>query len=1040
MICRISLGNASSLGRYTLLLFILLGHSMVVAQDAPKAQDAPSTENGAAQGQPTIEASFLSEIRQLTFEGRRAGEGYFGPGGKKLVFQSERDPQNPFFQIFLLDMELGDIQRVSTGVGKTTCGWIHPSGDRVLFASTHEDPQALAKQSEELKRRTEGKEKRYSWDYDPQYELYARELHTKELRRLTYSEGYDAEGSYSPDGRTIVFASNRAAFSEPLSEDAKKRFTLDPSFAVDLYAMDADGGNLRRLTDAPGYDGGPFFSPDGDSICWRRFSPDGSTAEIFTRPLHGDASMEKSLTKLGAMSWAPYFHPSGDYLIFTTNRHGFANFELYLVDAQGAKEPVRVTDTDGFDGLPSFSPDGAKLTWTSNRGPDHQSQIYLAEWNHQAAKAALGLAKTAPRDHIAAPSSPTQEAADEYAFAQTNSKVDQHDLIRHVDYLCRPELGGRLTGTPGEALATAYVAAYFDFLGLEPAGDNGQYFQEFEFTSGATLGPDNRLLWGETPYQVDKDWRPLAFSKVGETKPAAVVFAGYGITAPATEGQTEYDSYAHLDVKGKWVVVFRYLPEDITPERRQHLSPYSSLRYKAMAARDRGASGLVFVSGPQSQVKEQLVPLELDGAFSEGSLPILSVKDEVAGMWINASTSKKLAELQAALDKGEPVMGFELPGVYLTAAIDVEQVKQRGRNVLGKLTAPKASKSEAIIIGAHIDHLGSGSTASSLAKEDERGRPHLGADDNASGVACMMEIAQSLVEEKREGTFTPQRDILFAAWSGEELGLIGSNWFVKQRMHVPEKDQHAPHVPHAQENPSHSNGEESHKETLPHPDDLKREDIVACLNLDMVGRMGSKLILQGVGSSDFWRGAVEARNAPLGLPLTLQEDCYLPTDASSFYLAGVPILSAFTGSHAEYHTPRDTPDRLNFAGMEKIARLMLLTGRGLAVSPDKPVYLAQARPKEMGRARMRAYLGSIPDYAEANVKGVLLSGVTKGAPLEKSGVQAGDVIIELAGKKIENIYDYTFAIEGLKIGESVKIVVQRGEESLQLEVTPGSRE
>jgi len=199
------------------------------------------------------------------------------------------------------------------------------------------------------------------------------------------------------------------------------------------------------------------------------------------------------------------------------------------------------------------------------------------------------------------------------------------------------------------------------------------------------------------------------------------------------------------------------------------------------------------------------------------------------------------------------------------------------------------------------------------------------------------------------------------------------------------------------------------------------------------------LILQGIGSSSVWRGEIERRNAPVGLPLTLQDDSYLPTDASSFYLRGVPILSAFTGAHSEYHTPRDTPERLNYEGAVQVSRFMGLVAQGLAAAESPPDYIQQSVKQKTTSGRLRAYLGTIPDYAE-EVKGVMLSGVSKDGPADKGGVKSRDVIVELAGKKIENIYDYTHAIEALKIGETVNMAVIRNGERVLLEVTPESRE
>ncbi len=336
------------------------------------------------------EGRLLSRGRKLTFAGKRSGEGYFSADGKKLIYQSERLPENPFYQIYVLDLVTGETDLVSTGSGKTTCSWLHPVEEKALFASSHEDPAAKDKQKAELEFRESGKARKYSWDYDDWYDIFEKDLKSGNLRNLTNARGYDAEGCYSPDGKLIVFASNREAYERDLSEDEKKILERDKSYFSEIFLMNSDGSNLRRLTNVAGYDGGPFFNADGTQICWRRFSENGHQAEIYV--MNVDGSEQRKITNLGKMSWAPFFHPSGKYLIFSTNVHGFQNFELYLVDAKGAKEPARVTFTDGFDGLPCFSPDGKSLSWTSNRGAAKQSQIHLAGWNHEAAMGLLAAA------------------------------------------------------------------------------------------------------------------------------------------------------------------------------------------------------------------------------------------------------------------------------------------------------------------------------------------------------------------------------------------------------------------------------------------------------------------------------------------------------------------------------------------------------------------------------------------------------------------------------------------------------------------------
>ncbi|MFP6877026.1 MAG: M28 family peptidase [Roseibacillus sp.] len=967
------------------------------------------------------ELRLLSGTRQLTFAGKRAGEGYFNADGTKLVFQSEREKDNPFFQIYLMDLETGDTQRISPGHGKTTCSWIHPSGKKVIFASTQGDPDAKAKQAEELVLRAEGKQKRYSWDYDAYYEIYEYDLETKKYTNLTKATGYDAEGAYSPDGSKVVFGSNRLGYSEAekLSVEDRDWFKMNPSFLMDLFIMNADGSGVKRLTTAPGYDGGPFFNADGKKICWRRFNREGDKAEIFT--MNVDGSGEKQLTSLGAMSWAPYFHPSGEYLIFGTNLNGFANFELYLVDAAGRKEPVRVTWTDGFDGLPAFSPDGKRVSWTSNRTGGKGSQIFLGNWNHGAA---MKLLQGSPA-RGAAPVAPVVAEVSAEALAglkATVPEIAEDDLRRHIEYLASPELEGRMTGTPGEQMATSYVAHAFEALGLEPFVSK-DYFHPFEFTAGVDLGKDNKLALkiGDKTQQlaVDKDWRPLSFSQLGEVDAREIVFAGYGIEV--AEGQVEadgsktamYSSYYHLAVKDKWVLILRFIPENVSAERRRQFSRFSSMRYKAMIARQKGAKGVIFVSGPNTEVKSELVGLSYDASMADSGITVISVSKEI-GEKLLASAGENLKEIQATLDKGEMMMGIKVPGATLSARIDIVQQKRIGRNVVGRLRArdPAARKRPALVIGAHVDHLGT-SGGGSRATGKEASKIHFGADDNASGVAAMLEIAQYLSEHQKFAQLTLSRDVVFAAWSGEEIGLIGSSKFVQE---VAEK--------------------------LRGNVDAKLTEVFAAnLNMDMVGRLDKALVLQGIGSSSIWPKVIEQRNAPVGLPIKTQSDAYLPTDATSFYLREVPILNAFTGAHEDYHTPNDTADKINYAGTEKVTRFMALVARGLATSEATPDYVKVERPEGQGRrANLRAYLGTIPDYSQGDIVGVKLSGATKGGPADKAGIKGGDIVINLAGKAVKNIYDYTFVLEALKVGETVKITVLRKGKKLTLDVTPGSRQ
>ena len=1007
-------------------LFLVLGAASTFGQqlDSEALTEAESRE---------AESRLIQTPRQITFDGRRAGEGYFSADGTRMVFQSERDPTNPFYQIYLTDFETGDLNRVSPGFGKTTCAWIHPAGKKVLFASTQGDPEARNKQADEIALRESGKERRYAWDYDKTFDLYETVPGTEQYRQLTSAVGYDAEASYSPDGSKIVFASNRAAYVEPLTGRAKEMFEIDPAYMIDLYIMDADGTNLKRLTDVPGYDGGPFFSADGKQLCWRRFSEDGASAEIFTMKI--DGSDVKRLTSLGAMSWAPYFHPSGDYLVFTTNRHGFGNFELYLVRSDGVGDPVRATYTDGFDGLPVFLPDGKRISWTSTRTPKKQSQIFMAGWDDALARDFLGLNESENvNDRKAALAAVEASSPD---FSPT-------DVMRHVDFLTRTDLGGRLTGTPGEKRATAYVAAYLESLGYLPAGEDGTFFHSFDFPAGSRLLEGNKMTVGDHALILEEDFVPLSFSKQGELPETGVVFAGYGLQVPGGDEADDYDSYVHLNVAGQWVLMFRDLPQDITPETRQRMARYSSPRRKVTIARDLGARGVIFVAGPTSQVKNQLIRFDRDASQASVSIAAVSVTNEVAEKILSTS-GEKLADLQKSLDEGAMQMGFAIEAVKVGADFIIERRTGQGRNVIARLPAGDQPNDDRpfAIVGAHIDHLGIGGSSSSLAKEDEADQVHAGADDNASGVAAMLEIAQYFAAEKRLGRLNSQRDLMIAAWSGEELGLFGSKAYVNdfftlypEANRVVEGEQTDGEQPKGVDQ-AHSHGSSAEEVSL-------TAAVAAYLNLDMVGRLRENLVIQGIGSSPGFAGEVQRRNLPVGLPLRLDKaSSRLPTDTSAFVGREVPILSAFTGAHEDYHTPRDTADKLNYEGAAKIANLMALITRGLLTSKQAPAFKldeGDSAGKDAPRARLTAYLGTIPDYVAGDVKGLKLSGVAKEGPAAEAGVLSGDVIVQLAGKKIEDIYDYTYAIEALKIGEEVIIVVQRGEKTVTMKVTPTSRD
>ena len=504
------------------------------------------------------------------------------------------------------------------------------------------------------------------------------------------------------------------------------------------------------------------------------------------------------------------------------------------------------------------------------------------------------------------------------------------------------------------------------------------------------------------------DWRPIVFSGSGAASASEVIFAGYGLQTPKSEEWPEYDSYVHLDVAGKWVMVLRYLPNGWEKKRRDKFWSHAALRKKASVARDLGASGIIFVTGPNAKDRKELVRFFSDTAAGI-SMPAISVSDKVAHGFFGTA-GKNLQRTHDMLDKGAPAMGFPLKGVLLQSKIEVIQEKGVGRNTLGWLRAGKKPTKFFLVIGAHVDHVGKGERGS-RAKKKDKSKVHPGADDNASGIAVLLEIAQYLADLRKRGLLEMNFDILFAAWSGEEIGLVGSGHYTRDL----EKTVKA----------SDANG------SLP---------LIAYLNLDMVGRYKEKLTLHGIGSGEGWLPIIEKANVPVGLNLNPQKDSHLPTDTTSFYSKGVPILSAFTGLHADYHSPTDTADKVNYEAAADCGRLLSRVTMQL-LKRDGPIpYKSTPAPRNRSRGRLSAYLGTIPDYAESDVKGVLLSGVAQGGPADKAGIKSGDVIVKLVGKKIENIYDYTGAIEDLKPGQKTAIEINRKGKVLRLSIVPGSRD
>lgn len=570
-----------------------------------------------------------------------------------------------------------------------------------------------------------------------------------------------------------------------------------------------------------------------------------------------------------------------------------------------------------------------------------------------------------------------------------------------VETLADDALDGRLTGTEGSRLAADFIIDQLRLIGAMPLPGAASFRLPFEFTAGMSDGGSSLILAvdGGAPERWDDDAiQALSFSDDGSVS-GELVFAGYGLSVPETDG-ISYDSYATLDVTDKVVLVFRYFPEDTEGELRGTLARYSGLRYKALAARERGAKGLIVVTGPRSPNAGALVPMTFDTALSGSNIVAGSITGEV-GERLVRSTGMTLDDIQASLDTGNPhVTGFAIPGIDVTLVTAIDREARTGNNVVGWLPATEdaAVAKPHILLGAHYDHLGHGRGGNSLAREDEAGEVHNGADDNASGVAAVLSVGARLAQMDR------QRHVLLAFWAGEELGLLGSADFVG---------------------------------TSP----LPMEEVAAYLNFDMVGRLReNRLTVQAVGTSPVWTELVEELNGPIGFDLAFLTDPYLPTDVTSLNQAEVPSVGFFTGSHEDYHRPTDDAETLNFAGLDRIAELATAVVARLATRQDPPAFVRVEQPAQRGsQAVMRIFTGTIPDYTQ-EAEGLLLSGVVGGGPADNAGLQGGDIIIELSGQSIANIYDYTYALDLLRVDQPVQVVYRRDGERMEAELIPEARQ
>lgn len=576
---------------------------------------------------------------------------------------------------------------------------------------------------------------------------------------------------------------------------------------------------------------------------------------------------------------------------------------------------------------------------------------------------------------------------------------DAQRYLDHVRILASENMKGRGAGSPELERAGGYIAGQFQALGLEPAGDDGGYFQALEVTTGAKMGERNGLtvknLSGETQYLAGEDYTPINFSASGSVE-GNVIFVGYGISSE----EHGYDDYFHLDVKDKIVVVLRYEPAHFsTQERRgrRRYTHHANLISKAINARNRGAKAVILVNG-QTGKDDQLVKFGSVAGPTNGGIPMIQAKNDVVEKWLRRS-GKSLKVLQRDIDASKEPQSAALAD-NLTISLDVEVVRTRAtiNNVAAYLPG---ETNEYVVFGAHYDHLGLGDE-SSLAP-DSIGEVHHGADDNASGTAGLIELAR-----RYSRAATPmRRGALFLAFAGEEIGLLGSAHWV--------------------DNPTR-------------PLDAAS----AMLNMDMIGRIDKgKAYIGGVGTAESFKPLVNQVSEKTSLEVDFSESGYSASDHTSFTAKGVPVLFFFSGLHGDYHKPSDTWEKINAASAVEMVGLVGDIGANLLNDRQRPKFVKVAPPKHPvgghgestgGGGGYGPYFGSIPDFAQVP-NGVRFADVRPGSPADKGGLKAGDILVHFGSKPITNLYDFTYALREAEVGQTVDIKAIRDDKEMEFEVT-----
>lgn len=565
-------------------------------------------------------------------------------------------------------------------------------------------------------------------------------------------------------------------------------------------------------------------------------------------------------------------------------------------------------------------------------------------------------------------------------------KPDPALIKANVEVLAADTLQGRKPGTKGCNTAAEIIRKSFEQAGLS-FPETGA-FQDFFVTTDIHTGSNNQFSINDTMYTLDKDYRPFSFS-ANEAVNAWVVFAGYGFSID--QDSLQWDDYKDVDVKGKWVLVFRGNPE---PDNEKSVFlPYSKERSKVLTAKDHGAAGVLFVTGKTWDKNDELVNLSYDKSKSGSGIPVIHIKRALADK-ILAVKKLKIEELEKEINTQRKPQSVLLQTVVY-ANTDLGQTSVQTRNVIGYLPgSDPLLKEQFIVVGAHYDHLGLGGPGSGSRFPDSLA-VHNGADDNASGTAAVMELARLLGKSGKP----LKRTVVFVAFSAEEMGLLGSSWFVEH-----------PLFP------------------------MKKADLM--LNFDMVGRMNKKNPAISIGGTGTFEGAdsllnklMEKRSFKAGY----SPEGYGPSDHAPFYADSVPVLYFNTGVHTDYHTPSDDAALINYNGIAEVTSLALDILRKVDETPGKLVFREAGPTEKISRGGpLKVRLGIMPDFVNTEIKGVGVGGVTAGGPAEHAGILKGDIITALNGKPVNNIYEYMDRLKTFVSGQTISVDITRNKKNIVL--------